>query len=592
MTPHPRSASTRLSLLALLTAPTVLLAACGDEIHNDHHHYYYGEAGADDGQAGAAGEPGGQGGEPHGQGGGGGEMAGAGPEAGAGGEAPEFPVDPRYPDAPLTDTHVKDQSLDPFGVVGNRYYFGVTDVERDGMNNDQGGGNPNGDPYSPGGPGLAHFVDHLWITTGGEDPQTADYGKVQVKVVGQSSRRAWDAANIPNLNIDADQFVKDQRIGGFEHLRFDNGQVGSIFRERLTLELYRKLGYPAPLSTYAWVESNVWGPEVSIPYILVERYKRAFCERYKDEFGGGCLNMWEFWGDFNQYNGRPKMGAAEIDPIPQEPGGGQSVFDDPSSCQIDECENTRVKQLEAKLLETEAADGFKAALAEYIDWPSFHRFQCLSYVLGTGDDTLHNNNNVVLVERADGLFQYLPYSVDISLGQDWYQYTPLPGDNMIANGCQHDKTCWDDTMTECAVVIEEFAALKPNELLEAVYDELDAHGMLRAGDEGRYQVLDAWFSDRLAKLPTELETFRDPYAGPSCKPPMIDCNGYCVYPEACQVCIPPDKPEPLPGPMMGAGGAGPDDGGGAGGDMAAGGGGPIICPPKEEYPMIPMMMAP
>jgi hypothetical protein len=58
--------------------------------------------------------------------------------------------------------------------------------------------------------------------------------------------------------------------------------------------------------------------------------------------------------------------------------------------------------------------------------------------------------------------------------------------------------------------------------------------------------------------------------------------------------------------VLGAGGAGPDDGGGiagsvaaggtfgaagagVGGDIAMGGGGPIICPPKEEYPMAPMM---
>lgn len=588
-------------MLALLTAPAVLLAACGDEIHNDYH-YYYGDAGADDGRAGA-GDPQGNGGEPQGRGGepqgtagdaagSGGGGAGA-PEAGAGGDAPEFVADPRYPDAPLADTKVADLSFNPFRDVGNRYYFGVTDAEREAMNNDQGGNPGGGDPYHPGDGGFGHFVDHLWVTTARDPSQTADFGKVQVKVVGQSSRRSWDAANIPNLNLDADQFVKDQRIGGFEHLRFDNAQVGSIFRERLTLELYKKLKYPAPLTTYAWVESNAWGPGVSIPYILVERYKRAFCERYKEEFGGGCLNMWEFYGDFNNYYG----GWG---------GGGGSVFDDANSCQIDECENTRVKQLEAKLQQVPAADGFKAALAEYIDWPAFHRFQCLSYVLGTGDDTLHNNNNVVIVERADGLFQYLPYSVDISLGQDWYQYTPLPGGNMIATGCQHDKTCWDDTMTECAAVIEEFTNLKPRDVLKAVYDELDEQGMLRSGDKGRYQALDAWFSDRLAKLPTELETFRDPYSGGGgCKPPLVDCGGYCGYPGECQVCIPPGK-DPGPIPLLGAGGAGPDDGGGMAGSVAmggtvgvaggvgvgggvVGGGGPILCPPIEEYPMAPLM---
>jgi hypothetical protein len=72
---------------------------------------------------------------------------------------------------------------------------------------------------------------------------------------------------------------------------------------------------------------------------------------------------------------------------------------------------------------------------------------------------------------------------------------------------------------------------------------------------------------------------------------LTDFTGYCTYPEACQVCIPP-RPEPIPGRMVGAGGAGPDDGGGLAGESRPGGGGPIICPPMEECPLAPMMMLP
>jgi hypothetical protein len=124
------------------------------------------------------------------------------------------------------------------------------------------------------------------VTTPAPDSKTADDGKVQVKIVGPSTQRPWTRRSIPNLNVDFDEFVEGQRIGGFEHLRFNNAQVGSIFRERLTLELFARLGYPAPRATYAWVSSNVWGPNVAIPYIVVERYKRSFCERWADEIGG------------------------------------------------------------------------------------------------------------------------------------------------------------------------------------------------------------------------------------------------------------------------------------------------------------------
>jgi hypothetical protein len=370
------------------------------------------------------------------------------------------------------------------------------------------------------------------------------------------------------MNVDSNEFVKKQRIDGFEHLRFANAQVGSIFRERLTLELYDKLGYPAPLSQYVWVTSNVWGADVSVPYILVERYKRDFCERESALLGGGCVNMWEFVGDFAQNDGG--IGG---EPIPLKQAGGDiglpgvinSVFDDPNNCQIDECESSRVKELETLLAETEQGEGFKAATADYVDWPSFHRFQCLSWVLATGDDALHNQNNVVLVERSDGKFQYLPYSIDISLGQDWYPYVPLPGQNVLARGCQADESCWADLIDECEDVIADLEAAKPIEMLEALHDQLDAAGMLRSGDEARYEFLRTWFETRLEELPVELEANRE--APMVCDFGQVDCGGYCDYPENCgSGCIPPvGKPaEPLPVDAVDDEGLGGAGGGGGG----------------------------
>jgi hypothetical protein len=572
--------------VALLAAPAVLALGCSDDIKNDYYYEnYYGDGGsAEPGKAGSAGTASEGGGDPSGEGGEGGSLDGEGGnsgEGGSGGEAGDGSlVDPRYPDAPVMDTPVGDFELDIFDTVGNRYWFAVSDEQRLRMNGERHGAG-NGDLYTPGGASRATYVDHLWVTTPSPEPRTADFGKVQVRVVGQSTGKDWDELNIPNFNVDADEFTKGQRIGGYEHLRFGNGQVSNIFRERLTLELYRRLGYPAPRATFVWVSSNVWGSEISIPYTLVERYKRAFCDRYSEEFGGGCKNMWEFFGrDFNDGGGWG--------------GEAESVFDDPESCQIDECEGSRAKELEALLLETPFAEGFKAATAEYIDWPAFHRFQCLSYVFSTGDDVLHNLNNIVLVERADGKFQYLPYSIDISLGQEWYPYEPLTGDNVLAQGCQADSQCWADTFAECETVIEELTALQPRKLLKNVYNELSDHGMLRPGDEARYEFLDAWFEDKLAGLPADLERYRDPGSVTTCERGQVDCGGWCDYPENCEQCIPPGK-EPLPDPggggMMGgfagaaAAGGAPGVAGGIGvaGDFGMGGGGPIECPAIELY---------
>src|SRR5690606_35025611 len=98
-----------------------------------------------------------------------------------------------------------------------------------------------GDIYTPGGGGDdATFVDRLLVSTAGEDAKTADFGKVQVKLVGQSTGRPWTTQSLPNFKIDSDEFIQGNRIGGVKHLRLNNAIVGSIFREKLTLDLYAK----------------------------------------------------------------------------------------------------------------------------------------------------------------------------------------------------------------------------------------------------------------------------------------------------------------------------------------------------------------
>jgi CotH kinase protein len=552
-----RSAARRYLAFVPVVLPfgLALQAGCADTLNTYNSYYYVGETGEA-----------GEGGEATGTAGAGGG-SGSGGSSGQGGEAGHGPDDGHaaYPDAPYANTSVAEHAVDVFGVVGNRYWFAVSEEQLTELNGETGNGpifdGPlNGDIYTPGGQ-TANFVDHLWVTTAGEDASIADYGKVQVKLAGQSTMRPWNKRSIPNFNIDSNEFVDKQRIGGFEHLRFNNGQVGSIFREYLTLELYKKLDYPAPLVTFAWVSSNVWGGDIEIPYVLVERYKRSFCAR-GDAFGGKCENMWEFAGDFGQKED-PNPG-----PLPPKPGGGNgpSVFDDPNNCQFSECDNTRVKELEQLLRETPDGEGFKAATEELIDWPAFHRFQCLSWVLATGDDALHNSNNVVLAERADGKFQFLPYSVDISLGQDWYPAVPLPGTSSIARGCQADKQCWADTVAACEEVLADFEEAKPIAMLDDLYELLDAEGMLRPGDEGRYDLLRAWFEERLEALPKELEENRE---GPvSCTGGLVDCGGFCAPPEQCGFqCKPPVGKAPVL--MDGVGGAPGDE-----------------VPPPNECPML------
>jgi hypothetical protein len=424
--------------------------------------------------------------------------------------------------------------LDMFGTYQNTFKFVVSDEQLSIMNqryNGGGGpiylyGNQYGDIYQPGGNagGDTTFVDHLFATnTVGE---TADFGKTEVKLVGESTGRAWTTSSLPNFRVDTNEFTKGQKLGGYENVRFNNAIVGSIFREKFTFDFYRDLGYPAPQATYAWVQTSVWGDEVKVPYVAVEVYKRDFCKNREEYFGGECPNMWEFPGDF-----------------------GQGRFTDPEACQFSECDATRVSELDAIVADTRPGPGYKEALAEYLDWDSFHEFQCLSWIFVTGDDALHNMNNFVLVERPDGKFQYLPYSIDISFGQDWYRYVELPGQNTVARGCQADPDCWADTVATCDVLLDAFEAAEPLTRLDNLYSELDTAGMLRNGDEDRYQDMRRYIEERLTNMPGELDALREgPYAN-GCPEGQIMCGNYCAYQWDCYLCNGGEEPGPGPKPI-------------------------------------------
>jgi hypothetical protein len=134
--------------------------------------------------------------------------------------------------------------------------------------------------------------------------------------------------------------------------------------------------------------------------------------------------------------------------------------------------------------------------------------------------------------------------VDISLGQEWYFEGPLAGISALAVGCQSDSTCWADTIATCEVLIDEFAAVDPVGMLDAVHTQLDEAGMLRSGDDGRYDSMRQHLEDRITRLPEELEQNRESPYYSDCYYPLVLCGDYCAFPEECVICEP--QPEPVP----------------------------------------------
>lgn len=427
------------------------------------------------------------------------------------------------------NTTPDEQALDLFGQAGHRFWLEVASDQLLLLNADQLGGEGD-DIYTPGGDGPeATYADHLLVQDAVSE-SVADYGKVEIALVGESTYRQWNRNRIPNVRIDADEFVKDNRVGTFEHIRLNNALVGSIFREGLAHTIYRQLGYPALRSSHAFLGSNVWGEDVWVPMTLIEMYKRRFCRDNAELLGGSCENMWEFAGDLGNGGGGGFPGPIDIlpgdDPFPiprPGDGGGERVPD--SWCQVSECDNARLIEVMDVLAETAPGAGFEAALDPYIDWQRYHEYQCLSWIMWTGDDPIHNQNNNLIIERdTDHKLIWAPYSVDISAGQDWYLNVSLPGTGSIATGCQQDPDCWAETIATCEDLIVRFDELNPEELVDDMVTRLTDLDMMRYGDDERAEALREWLVWRQASLGDELERFRY----------LPDGNGEC--PQGLELC--------------------------------------------------------
>jgi hypothetical protein len=455
-------------------------------------------------------------------------------------------------------TTPEEQEFDLFEDAGHHIWIEVNEEQLKRLNGGGGDGFPGpffgDDIYSPGGPAI--YADHFVVQEAGSG-SVADYGQVEVKLVGESTFRQWNSVSIPNVRVDADEFQEDLRIGGYEHLRLNNSLVGSIFREGIAHRVYRELGYPALRSTFAFMGSNVWGEDVWVPMTLIEMYKKKFCKNNRELLGMGedesCPNMWEFAGDVGGGGGGGgpidfllgEMGGLDVPPPAMGVGGGPGEIRvgegfqlqiPANACQVSECDNTRLEEFGQALFETPRGAGFKEALAPYIDWTRYHQFQCLSWILWTGDDPIHNSNNNLIIEREDGRLVWAPYSIDISAGQDWYTNTPLIGQSTIPVACQQDPECWADTIAECEKLIDAFDDLDPERFVDETAELLDGLGMMRDGDEERAEDLREWYLTRQEGLIDELERYRYlPDANGECPQDLEACNdGTCGTSEQCE----------------------------------------------------------
>lgn len=446
-----------------------------------------------------------------------------------------------YPsNLPACDSLVplEELEIDLFGKDGHAFYFEVSPGMRSAQD----------DQYCDGGMGHG-AVYELDESEEGCPPSAfnvrvvpqgsaicADTGKVELDLPGQSSWRPWK--EIPNFKLDVGEFQDQKFVTGDKTVRMNNGQADStIVREATALAIWRAMGYPAPRTRFVKTQSNVWDydykPGVFAAHVMVQPYKKAFFSQNLPD----VTSAWEGEGD---------------------PFGGWQNLECEWSKDSD-CEHGALKSIVKTVNDAPQGEGFMSATQGVIDWPMLHQNQCLSALTGTGDDWIHNTNNVVIALRKDGKIMYLPYSTDISGGHPWYPITPYDayrnyydyyygdvggkpmgdgggdGDIIIGDGdgggfggqvgdgdgdgdyygnlaqrCALDPECRSQALDTCDEMIDQFEALDVvSSIIEERCGALAEHGLERRADGDVCDALADFYERRPDELREELQMLRE-----------------------------------------------------------------------------------
>lgn len=422
--------------------------------------------------------------------------------AGEGGEAPVgtggTDGDPdEYPsNRPECDTVVPfaELEIDLWGADGHTFYFEVTPEMRVAMDERLCDGGGSQIPYDLGGDPEELCPPSAFNTRvlPAGSSECADTGRVELDLPGQSSWMAWE--NIPNFKLDVGEFQDQEFSTGDKTVRMNNGQAEStIVREATALRIWRAMDYPAPRTSFVRTQSNVWDYDYEVgvfaAHNMVQPYKKPY---FKEELPE-VTSAWE--GQGNPFGGWYEAECEWSDG--------------------DDCEDDVLASIVQTVMAAPRGEGFMAATESVIDWPMIHQNQCLSALTGTGDDWIHNNNNVVIALREDGKIMYLPYSTDISGGHPWYQYTPYEGlpssdyDVSLTSSCLQDPECRTLALDTCDDMIDAFEEL---DVVTTVVQErcntLDETGLKRSADEDVCDSLETFYTERADALRDEIEVLR------------------------------------------------------------------------------------
>lgn len=226
--------------------------------------------------------------------------------------------------------------------------------------------------------------------------QSAKVGTIGIRSRGNGSRNSAK----PGLKIDFNQYVKDQTFAGFKSIVLDNlVQDRSMMAERLSMELFRKMGIPAPRVAHVRLFVN---DKFEGIYTVVEPVDKTFLKTHLGEDSGQLFD-YEWASDYNfEYAGAD---GALYAPAPFEPKTNEK---NPDLATLVEFIRT--------LNETTDAE-FAGALTQYLDAEKYLNYLAVETFLADMDGQLGDwgMNNFYLYRLANKKqFVFLPWDKDVT----------------------------------------------------------------------------------------------------------------------------------------------------------------------------------
>ncbi|MBM3787470.1 MAG: hypothetical protein FJW30_24190 [Acidobacteria bacterium] len=228
-----------------------------------------------------------------------------------------------------------------------------------------------------------------------------EWQSVKVANIGVRSRGSGSRNSAkPGMKLDFNEFVKDQTFLGFKELVLDNLlQDPSMMAERVSFQLFRRMGIPAP--SVAHVRVFVNGSYHGL-YTVVEPVDKLFLKKYLGEDGGQLFDYewqshysFEDLGDSNETYAffKPKTNDKKPD----------------------------YETLKAFIQTINSApdEAFAGALAEYLDANRFLEYLAVETFLADIDGVLGDwgMNNFYLYRRgASKQFVFIPWDKDVTFG--------------------------------------------------------------------------------------------------------------------------------------------------------------------------------